>query len=390
MSDMDQRNASILTPELWAEVFTHLELRPDNVDIRDKTEHLKQRLNQKEVHQMKLVCKHFKQIHASQPSLVQRLYISQAFAATSLPSLLIWLHQSKSLLQLFQSTLEGLLVDVVLAGLVSPESNIKLLHMSDVSARSIPMIATFTCLGKCALGHDRLDRLDLSPLGGLPKLSHLALKGAFRELYHLTGLTRLVCSQCEIYGVKFPTTLQYLDIEASTLLRVQEQGFAACIALTQLVLLDALTEGFMDTNDDLVWATDMSDVVGMSSSFGFPTQLERLQLSTGTSHPASLEGISNLISLQELGIFLTETYHSSDSDSNSDIDRDSDVLQHVSLLTQLTYLTISTRGHFCGEAPMVNVDIEWHRLHALQCDVTAWQWICWHLKIAPFEFCSVY
>lgn len=159
-SDMDQRNALFLTPELWAEVFAHLEMRPDNIESNietdwDRDDDLKHQLNQKYVHQVKLVCKHFKDIHASRSSLVQRLYVGQAFAVTSLPSLLMWLHERKSTLQIFQSTSATLLVDIVLSGLVSPDSSIKLLDVWNVSATSIPMIATLTSLGKCALVHGR-------------------------------------------------------------------------------------------------------------------------------------------------------------------------------------------------------------------------------------------
>lgn len=117
-----------------------------------KGEHLKHQLNQKQVHRVKLVCKHFKEIHASQPGLVQCLYIGQAFAVSSLPSLLMWLHQSKSTLQIFQSTSATLLVDIVLSGLVSSDLSIKLVDVWNVSAMSIPMIATFTSFGQVCFG----------------------------------------------------------------------------------------------------------------------------------------------------------------------------------------------------------------------------------------------
>ena len=350
MSDMDQRNALFLTPELWAEVFAHVEMRPDNIESNietdwDRDDDLKHQLNQKYVHQVKLVCKHFKDIHASRSSLVQRLYVGQAFAVTSLPSLLMWLHERKSTLQIFQSTSATLLVDIVLSGLVSPDSSIKLVDVWNVSATSIPMIATFTSLGKCALVHGKDEHLDLSPLGGLPKLHHLVLQGRFKELHHLRDLTQLECSECNLGIQEFAPTLHCLQVADSSLLNVQAQSLLACTALTQLYLTQACFQG----NGQLYWDMNMSV---SPTNIALPTQLQALRLSTGSKafHHADLSWISNLIFLQELSIFCPVSH--------------GDVLQQASPLTKLTSLEIWNFSDH--QAPIVNADIEWHRLHALQ------------------------
>ena len=352
MCEVKQRNAPSLTPELWAEVFAHLELRPDSINVWEQDEELNYQVNQKEVHQMKLVCKHFKEIYASQPCLVQRLSLHQAFGVSSLPSLLLWLHQSKSSLHIFHSSTPNSVVDLVLACLVSSESSIKLVEVSDVTARSVPLIGTFTSLCKCALAHSTDECLDLLPLGSLPKLDHLDLQGDFKELHHLTGLTRLDCLFSDISGVQeLATTLRHLHLQWSSLSGVNKQGLAACTALTELLLVDASLEG---NTEEPYWYKDMSVV---PTHLGSLTQLHTLHLSTGrcaqspAHSPAEVEWISNLVSLQDLCIYFSGSR--------------TDVLQHAPLLTKLTALEILGVSSE-ALAPIMNVDIDWHKLHALQ------------------------
>lgn len=69
---------------------------------------------QAEVHQLKLVCKQFRDVYASHPGLVERLYVSFSFSVSSLPSLLAWVQQNKGSVRCFLSDCGSPLVDAVL------------------------------------------------------------------------------------------------------------------------------------------------------------------------------------------------------------------------------------------------------------------------------------
>lgn len=148
MDDIGQQIVPSLTPELWSNVFAHVEELPENFGNHQQD----QRRNQAEVHQLKLVCKQFRDIYASHSGLVQRLYLGFS-SERSLPSLIAWLQQNKSSIQTFQSEEEGnSLVDVVLSLLVSSETSMRMVNVFDVGVCSIPLIATFSSLEKVISG----------------------------------------------------------------------------------------------------------------------------------------------------------------------------------------------------------------------------------------------
>ena len=161
------RLASSLTPELWTKIFVHMEELAENpYPFPHFT--FDQKQPQGEMHQLKLVCKQFRDIFASHPGLVQRLYIGEDFLATSLPSLLDWMQQSKGSVQTFQSTCERPLVDIVLTALLSSTSSMNIADVREVSSCSILMIARFTRLEKIKLD-TCVCHLDLAPLGVLQR-----------------------------------------------------------------------------------------------------------------------------------------------------------------------------------------------------------------------------
>ena len=70
-SGVERQNAPALPPELWAKVFSHLEELPETIEPWDDPD---QKQNQAEVHQLKLVCRQFRDILASHSGLMQHLY----------------------------------------------------------------------------------------------------------------------------------------------------------------------------------------------------------------------------------------------------------------------------------------------------------------------------
>ncbi|KAL3155098.1 hypothetical protein ABBQ38_011160 [Trebouxia sp. C0009 RCD-2024] len=362
-----QHNALPLTPELWAKVFSHLEERPQTVTIHDTKQletqaDLGHRQNQKEVHRIKLVCKQFRKVHASHPGHVQRLYLSRGFSHRSLTSLLAWLQRNKSTVKTCQSMCRSPLVNAVLAGLVSLKPCLTDLHVCSINSCSISIIAAFTGLERCVLRYKKEERLDLESLGSLPKLKHLVLDGDFRELQHLAGLTHLECIEAGVSGIqafKCASILQFLEVHHSCLSEFQTQGLSICTALTQLVWSDS---SLTDHHDHLYLDSNMNQV---PAKIALLTRLHTLHLTTGDGEKAAnLEWISNLTSLHALSVSFGISY--------------GQVAQHALPLTNLTQLSIqglpysldepfaAMAGNEVDPVYVLNIDVGWHRLQALQ------------------------
>ncbi|KAL3152699.1 hypothetical protein ABBQ38_012292 [Trebouxia sp. C0009 RCD-2024] len=295
------------------------------------------------MHRLKLVCKDFRKVCASHTELVQRLYVSCNFSVSSLPSLLAWLRQSKSSVTMFTASCEGQLVDAVLAGLVASQPNMRTVGCT-LDAFSISLVAGFANLEKCAIWYSQ-DQLDLTPLGRLPRLNHVVLHGSFQQLYHLAGLTRLECTQADVSDVgEFAPTLQHLEIDNSKLREVHSQGLSACTALTQLVLKNAVLK---DSNHAIYLNRSLSLA---STALGGLTRLHTLDLGSNAQNLPSLAWISGLTSLKDLSICGRSSL--------------AEVVQHASVLTQLTRFHISAPIEY--ETSILDIDMEWHRLKALQ------------------------
>lgn len=343
VSRAQHQNALSLTPELWAEVFARLEERATTLTTYDD---LEEKQSQTEVHQLKRVCKQFRQIYASDSRLVQKLYLYSNFSLRSLASLLVWLQHNKSSVKIFRSACGSPLLDAVLAGLVSPEPHLRMLDLAGISACSISIGAAFTGLEKCSLQHNEA-RLSLEPLGALSRLNHLVLQGHFHALHHLTGLTRLDCIRADVLSLqRFKTmaTLKHLEMQDGILART----LSAYTALTKLVFSDSV---LVDSNDQVYLDGDLSLV---PTNIDLLTQLHTLYLSTtsNASGPASLGWISKLVTLQDLSISFGSSHDQ--------------VLQHAAVLTRLTSLYILGLDSHLDEPYVLDIDIDWDRLQALQ------------------------
>ena len=340
-----QRNAPSLTPELWAKVFSYLEQRPDRLTVDVGLRH---KQNQAEVHQLKLVCKQFKSIFESHPEIVQRLLLDAHFSVALVPSLLGWLHQTKGAIRVLQSSCTSSLLDVVMAGLfLAP--NISIVAGYDVSACTVSLVGTYKRLEKCSFMNRKNEYLCLAPLGALPKLRQLMLQGHFKELHHLTGLTRLQCFSSRVAGAQeFPPKLRHLELNDSELVGVHVQTLPACTALTHLLLENVSLKG----NNAYVYLDRNLSVV--PTNIGQLTQLQTLHLGTlndAEEGPVELKWVSELTSLQELSMQF-------DLSSGN-------IFQHVSLLTNLTFLDISGFDTL-NEAYLLHVKFDWPKLQALR------------------------
>jgi len=378
MGKNKRRSALSLSSDLWAKVLVHLH---EGQGITRYLADNRERESQAQLLQLKLVCKQFKGVYKDHPGLVSRLYVHEAFAVRSLPGLLAWLDQNKSPIQRFESRCENPLVDRVLDGLVSAFSSMKIIDICRVRERSIDLVAKFTNLEKCALGN-RAAHLDLAPLQALPKLKDLILRGNFRRVHHLAVLTGLECISGSVMGgqiCKFAPILRRLVVDEGTLMGPNAQGVAACTALTELILEKACLSfgndcssddddyssgddvnawGRWDDGSDAPYYNTVYSTRGVFSmiptGMRFLTQLHKLHLSTGEIEDlcgvANLCGISQMIPLADLSMSFGKC--------------DEDIMQSVTLLTNLTRLAVKGLGD-CEETE-VNINIAWHKLRALQ------------------------
>ena len=213
-----------------------------------------------------------------------------------------------------------------------------------LDAFSVSLVAGFANLEKCSVWHGQ-KHLDLTPLGNLPRLSHVVLHGEFQQLYHLAGLTRLECAGADVLDVQgLAPTLQHLELDYSDLREVDPEGISACTALTQLVLKQTrLTDSnnFVYLGYEL--CLDLTDSVGL-------TRLHTLELGSNVHSLPGMEWISGLTTLKELVIC-----------GRSSLDN---MVQYASVLTQLTRLHISAPIEY--ETSILDIDIEWHTSKALQ------------------------
>ena len=72
MSDIEEPDTVSLSPDLCAKVFAYLD---DPAEISRFSDISKRMQSQAEVHQLKLVCKEFRQIHADHSEIAQRLHL---------------------------------------------------------------------------------------------------------------------------------------------------------------------------------------------------------------------------------------------------------------------------------------------------------------------------
>ena len=104
-----------LTPELWAEVFAHMQ---DSQVPTGSTcyEEMDSCWQLQQLLKLRLVCKRFEEVVASNPQLLCRLSVHEDYPSSSLLRLLGWLQSGKHSLDVFEATCGSPMVDAVLAG----------------------------------------------------------------------------------------------------------------------------------------------------------------------------------------------------------------------------------------------------------------------------------
>ena len=346
----------LLTSELWTEVFAHVETAQMGYrtwnDIQDDQQ------NQRQMHQLRLVCKQFNEVFAAQPLFLKRLSLPLAFPKSSLPSLLAWLQQSKDCLEILEANCASPEVDVVLDALTSVTSQLKLINLCEVNiTRSVRLLGSFSNLEMCNLWAVNWVVISLYPLQALPKLRSLGLMGKFDGLASLEHLTHLQCftgvldctGSCE-----FARSLQQLDLKHTTL---QNFDISICQGL-QVLQLDSCSGREIDHHSYLSEPREFSLPVGLS----LLTNLETLSLASfvdplGDDH-ISLDWASELKTLSTLQDLSIKSFYVN-----------SWLIKSVSCLSCLTRLVVIGPDHqHFSDSPwlVLDLDFNWCSLKSLK------------------------
>jgi len=352
MHSSNQR--TLLTAELWTEVFAHVEAAQIRYrswnDIEDDHQ------NQRQLHQLRLVCKQFNEIFAAHPLFLRRLSLPEAFPSSSLPSLLAWLQQNKSCLKIFEANCASPTVDVVLSALTSITSQLKFINVGEVSiARSIQLLGGFSNLEKCSLWAVDKAVISLYPLQALPKLRSLWLRGCFDGLASLEHLTHMQCfaGLLDCTGsCKFVRTLQQLDVKDTTL---QNFDISVCQGL-QVLKLDKCS-GRVIHHHSVVYEPGQSSLpVGLS----LLTKLETLSLAStvDADELISLAWVTELTTLSTLQDLSIKSFYVN-----------SWLIKSVACLSRLTRLVVRGPDHqHFSHSPwlVLDLDFNWCSLKSLK------------------------
>lgn len=144
------------------------------------------------------VCRNFKQVFEQYPMPSQWMILPETFAASSLPSVLKWLHH-------FGSDVQGVsckstaAAEAVLTPLTWPGSHIHTIHVHSASPSMLHVLSVMTSLTTCDLLNDFGDPCDLTPMQILPNLNSLCLQdGVFLNIHELAHLTELRLSNVNV------------------------------------------------------------------------------------------------------------------------------------------------------------------------------------------------
>jgi len=288
------------------------------------------------------VCRKFKQVFEQNPELSRWMVLPEAFAASSLPSLLKWLHLFGSAVQGVSCTFNAA-AQAVLTLLSWPGSHIHTIHI-----RSASSLTTFDLLQNA-----NYHPCDLSPLQALPNLNSLYLRdGVFQKIHTLAHLTELRLSSvhleaCAVWACC--TSLKQAHLHGSYVDGLHPQGLVVCSNLEEVSIVNS-TVSARDRSQRFDLATPSSPQIPRSLSR--LTNLHRLHLEMNRpkGHDLYVPEIYQLVSLAHLSY---KGYSA----------------LHLELgLSQLTNLVCLSLSSHCRSI-LVHISfaaIDWQKLYSLQ------------------------
>ena len=326
----------VLTDEIWGTIFGFVRGIYQTFTNEDKLKANLQR--QQQLLDLRLVCKQFS---VNQISHMQRLTLGQDFDSRALPSLFAWLRQRKRSLKFLECSCSIRESNLVLSTLAVSSAHLRAAHLQHCDLCSLQLLSAFTNLTACALGVEYHANLGL--LHSLPQLSRLQLTGCpdakITSLHKLQHLRHVSLRQVEIIG------LEYIDLaalESLSFFKVKSDDSwdtFVCTGLTVLAFDDAMFP-------------DGRKIDGLEQ-LSCLARLKSLIISS-THDPSWLRDLkfSVLATLEILIIGFQGVTHPN--------------LARILQLTKLSELSLYSSLPTTSAVSTVNLNVEWHRLKALQ------------------------
>jgi len=194
----------------------------------------------RQYHNLRLVCKAFRDLFRKHPSLSDRVLVREGLPGSRLPQLLNALHRNQASTQTLISFAEAPAADAALAVLLCPTPRLQKLTLDWASETTLHLVSVFTSLTFCEIWQPvKEDALDVATLSSLANLQKLSLVyGTFTNI-HPPG--RLKCFRV---SQATATMCQNYDRHSSLLkLRVEDcelsmPGLLGICAFTNLQVLE--------------------------------------------------------------------------------------------------------------------------------------------------------
>lgn len=357
--------ASLLPLELWAKVFSLLDVKCDgsiklsahSLDINSA--------NQRSFAVLQLVCRKFRAVFQKHTGITSAVVLGVNFTDSLWSSFFAWTRGRTAFIDTFiaDGSRSQLHMDIALAGLGGQQVALQTAVLRQCSNSSIHLLSSFSTLKICALS---FSNANLAPLEMLPALCSLEL---YQGNYYCMRLPPTLLtlsihkSRCHVYAVdSCLERLQQLTVSVSDLV-VIPTGIAACTGLQSLHCLSSTicseeAECNLRTGEDFCFC--MPAVLS-----GLTCLTELVMTQNGPSQgPLDFSNIYALTSLQSFD------FHS--SSSSVSVSHDLTALKHLeSLRLKVSNRTGSGFDDDDGADSYLKLklDVDWAALTNLQ-DIT--------------------
>ena len=130
----------------------------------------------RQYHNLRLVCKAFRDLFRKHPSLSDRVLVRKGLPGSRLPQLLNAVHRNQASAQTLISFAEAPAADAALAVLLCPTLRLQKLTLDWASETTLHLVSVFTSLTFCEILQPvKEDALDVAPLSSLANLQELSL-----------------------------------------------------------------------------------------------------------------------------------------------------------------------------------------------------------------------
>ena len=368
--------ALLLPVDLWATVFSILAEEAFKEAVLVNTQEFSCGEGEpaelySEFHNLRTVCKHFRQVFEEHTELSSCLFLDHRFNNHALGSLLRRLQRHDTFIKSVVAKRGSPWAETVLAGAFTapqkPLQSLVAVVLCGASSAAVSLLAACSNPESCTITSNCTE-VDLSCLQGLPRLSHLRLHTDVSGMDKLAHLTHL-----ELFGADvdcnnislLASSLKSLTVKMGMIFNLHRVGLSACSALQTLVLNGCVLEAAEAQHTLDVFRSPAELPLSLSAL----VQLTSLSLKVCATFPGPVEvpWLFELTSLVSLHLFF-----------------DRGAVQHtltnqLSSLRQLQHLSIQLST---VPGSVLSVKIEWHLMPCLlTVDLTAifddgagWKW----------------